>query len=215
MKTTSAPVRWLVIAVMMIALSSLSTGQEAFRGKVVGISDGDTISVLREGQSLTIRIHGIDCPEDAQDFSARAKQFTSAKVFGKVVTLEPRDTDRFGRTVARVIVDEEDVGLALVRAGLAWHYRQYSNDPKLIAAERAAREARIGLWSQANPTPPWEYRRPVLLASSEGPFHGNIRSKVFHRPGCRNYDCKNCTRVFAAREEAIAAGYRPAGDCLK
>ena len=125
--------RWAAqrICVVLVALalwSATPLAQQVFTGKVVGITDGDTISVMRAGLAVRVRLEGIDCPENAQDFSNRAKQFTSAKAFGKTVTIEPRDTDRYGRTVARVVVDGEDLGLALVKAGLAWHYKQYSSD---------------------------------------------------------------------------------------
>jgi micrococcal nuclease len=99
----------------------------------------------------------VDCPEKAQDFSDRVKQFTSSKVFGTTVSVESSGLDRYGRTVARVVVHGEDLGLELVKAGLAWHYKQFSNDTELAKAESAAREARVGLWSHPNPTP-WTFR---------------------------------------------------------
>jgi 5-methylcytosine-specific restriction endonuclease McrA len=110
-----------------------------------------------------------------------------------------------------------DLSLAIVRAGLAWHYKQYSTDRALADAELEARARKVGLWSHANPIPPWEYRHPkrVELASQAGPFHGNRRSGVFHRPGCPNYECPNCIIVFKTHDEAVKAGFRPAGDCLR
>jgi micrococcal nuclease len=125
-----------------------------------------------------------------------------------------------------------------VSAGLAWHYTEYSKDPALDALERAARAARRGLWTQTNPAPPWVFRRGVGPRASgravvpdrtgvssggraparvpvAGPFHGNRASLVFHAPGCANYNCKNCTAVFATREQALAAGYKPAADCQR
>jgi endonuclease YncB( thermonuclease family) len=199
----------------LLVFASVSFAQGHFTAKVTGVADGDTISVMHASRPVTIRIQGIDCPEDGQDFSARAKQFTSSKVFGKTVSIEPRNIDRYGRTVARVVVDGEDLGLALVKAGLAWHYKQYSNDNDLARAENAARETRVGLWSHPKPIPPWEYRRPTPIADASGPFHGNASSRVFHRPGCPHYDCQNCIEVFKTRELAVAAGFRPAGDCLR
>ena len=103
----------------------------------------------------------------------------------------------------------------LVRAGLAWHYREHSRDPRLAAAEAEARLTKRGLWTLADPQPPWEYRAAARQPATQtaGPYHGNVRSHVFHRPGCEHYDCKNCTEVFETREEATAAGYRPGGTC--
>jgi micrococcal nuclease len=189
--------------------------QERFSGKVVAVADGDTISVMRDGRAVRVRLEGIDCPEDGQDFGQRAKQFTSKLAFGKVADVDVRDVDRYGRLVARVYVDGEDLSLALVQAGLAWHFTRYSSDPELARAEVQAREARVGLWSHPNTVPPWEYRSPVRVEDAAGPFHGNTRSRVFHRPGCSNYSCPNCTRVFETREAAEAAGFRAAGDCVR
>jgi len=79
----------------------------------------------------------------------------------------------------------------------------------------------VGLWSQKNPTPPWEYRHPKKQNTSvatdhknrTGAYHGNFKSRVFHSSECENYNCKNCTVVFKTREDAIKAGYKPCGKC--
>jgi endonuclease YncB( thermonuclease family) len=125
----------------------------------VGVGDGDTVTVRAQGRTLKIRLEGIDCPELGQDFGRRAKQFTSDMVFAKEVSVEPRGTDSYGRTVARVFSGKKDLGLELLNRGLAWHYRRYSSDRVLAEAERQARRARVGLWSAKDPTPPWEWRR--------------------------------------------------------
>jgi micrococcal nuclease len=128
--------------------------------RVVGVMDGDTIEVLRDNETRRVRLHGVDCPEHNQPFGQRAKQFTSELAFGQDVTLEVRDTDQYGRLVAEVFLEDgRSLNLELVRAGLAWHYKRYSKDPKLAAAELAAREAKLGLWSHGHPVPPWEWRR--------------------------------------------------------
>ncbi len=98
-----------------------------FSGKVVGVSDGDTITVLHNGKGERIRLHGIDCPEKRQAFSNRAKQFTSNLVFAKTVTVQAVDRDRYGRTVGVVLLpDGRSLNHELVRAGLAWMYRRYT-----------------------------------------------------------------------------------------
>ncbi len=142
--------------------------QGQFSGEVVGVSDGDTISVMQNGRAVRVRLDGIDCPEQAQDFGQRAKQFTSSRVFGKKVVVDVRDVDRYGRLVARVYTDGEDVSLALVRAGFAWHYKQYSSDRMLADAENEARASRIGLWSQGTPVAPWQFRHPAATATPRG-----------------------------------------------
>lgn len=218
---TFGPTRTLRFQLLLVALlcPTLVSGQvgDTFSGPVVGIADGDTISVLRDGETVRIRFDGIDTPETDQAFGTRAGAFTSSQVLNKRVTVTVRDVDRYGRLVSRVQVDGTDLSVALVTQGLAWHYTRYSDDPVLARAERQARTARVGLWSQPAPVPPWEFRRggsPLRTdASATSTVHGNRRSKVFHRAGCRNYTCKNCTAIFAAPEDAIVAGFRPAGDC--
>jgi micrococcal nuclease len=193
-----------------------------FMGKVVAVQDGDTISVMRGERSERVRVHGIDAPEGGQDFGNRAKQFLSGLVFGKIVKVEVRDTDRYGRTVGRVIVDGRDAGLDMVRAGLAWHHVRYSNDPLLASAERDARAARRGLWVQPAPLAPWEFRRPSriqgilgLTPRPSGSYHGNQRSRVFHAPGCQLYNCPNCRAEFETPAGARAAGYRAHAACVR
>jgi micrococcal nuclease len=154
-------VRLALVALVLLTVPAFA--QERFAGKVVGVTDGDTISVMREGHSVRVRLEGIDCPERRQDFGQRAKQFTSEMAFGKDAAIEVRDVDRYGRLVARVTVDGADLSLALVRAGLAWHYTKYSRDPKLAEAEMAAKAGKLGLWSHSAPTAPWEFRQSAPL----------------------------------------------------
>lgn len=122
------------------------------------VTDGDTIKVLQADSTITVRLEGIDCPEFGDAFSAEAKAFTSRLVLEKVVALRAKESDRYGRLVARVLVDGQDVSVELVRAGLAWHYKRYSSDPVLAEAESTARAAGIGIWSMPNPVPPWEVK---------------------------------------------------------
>lgn len=119
--------------------------------------------------------------------------------------------------MADVAVDRKGVGLALVEAGLAWHFTRYSSDPKLAAAEREARAARRGLWQDASPMAPWDYRHPAVVNASAGPivYHGNVQSHVYHGPACQYYRCKNCTIEFQTAAEAQTAGYRPHAECTK
>ena len=198
------------------ALANAQVG-DAFDGPVVSITDGDTISVLRGGEQVRVRVEGIDTPESDQAFGAQATAFTSALLRNKRVAVHVRDVDRYRRLVSRVQVDGIDLSVALVTEGLAWHYTQYSDDPVLAAAEAQARAAKIGLWSQSSPVRPWEFRRGVNSTetdvSDEDVLRGNRRSKVFHRASCRNYRCQNCTVMFDSTDEALAAGFRPAGDC--
>jgi micrococcal nuclease len=131
----------------------------AFQGKVVGVSDGDTIKVLKDGIQVKIRLAAIDCPEKKQPYGQKAKQFTADMVAGKVVTVWETDTDRYGRTVGFVFIGDKNLNKELLSAGLAWHYKKYSRDPELAKLENKARVAKLGLWSEPDPVAPWEWRR--------------------------------------------------------
>ena len=133
---------------------------EGLRGKVVKIADGDTFTLLtHDKQQVKVRLHGIDCPERAQDFGQVARQKLSDLVFNQQVRIIEKDIDRYKRTVAIVYTaDNRCVNEELLRAGLAWHYAEYDDNPKWAALEEEARRKRIGLWSHPNPVPPSKYR---------------------------------------------------------
>lgn len=134
---------------------------ETFTGKVVAVKDGDTVEVLRGGKAVRVRLYGVDCPEKDQAFGQSAKKFTSERVFGKSVTVRVKDTDRYGRTVAEVLLEGgRTLNRELVAAGLAWWYQRYAPDDQVLAKlEAEAREAQRGLWSQAKAVAPWLFRR--------------------------------------------------------
>jgi len=129
--------------------------------KVVKIKDGDTLGLLsNDNQQITVRLAEIDCPEKSQAFGKAAKKFTSDLCFGKDVTLIGNTKDRYGRTVAMVILpDGTNVNYQLVKNGFAWQYKAYSQSAELAQLEQNARENKLGLWQDVNPTPPWEYRK--------------------------------------------------------
>jgi len=165
---------------------------------------------------VKIRLAGIDAPETGQDFGSRAKQAASEMAFGKLVTILPRDTDRYGRTVAEVILpDGRSLGQELLRQGLAWRYVRYApNDKELAGLVAEARAAHRGLWSQPNPIPPWDWRHGKGVPVTAEVI-GNRRSHVYHAPHCRGAAAlKGENRVaFRTAAEAEAAGFRRAGDC--
>jgi len=131
----------------------------SWEGKVVGVSDGDTIKVLKDSKQVKIRLAAIDCPEKGQPYGQKAKQFTADLVAGKIVKVWQTDIDRYGRIVGFVFVGDKNLNKELLSAGLAWHYKQYSRDPALAKLEFRARAAKRGLWSEPDPVPPWEWRR--------------------------------------------------------
>jgi endonuclease YncB( thermonuclease family) len=150
---------------------------ESLHGRVVGVSDGDTITVLDSArQQYKIRLSGIDAPEKAQAFGQRSKENLSRLVFDRNVTVEWRKKDRYGRTVGKVMVAEAscreancpkvlDACHAQIVAGMAWWYRQYAKEQEpgdanqYEQSEQEARTRRIGLWTDPQPTPPWEWRK--------------------------------------------------------
>ena len=138
--------------------------------KVVGVADGDTITVLRDKTPVKIRLHGVDAPEKTQAFGQKSKQFTSTLVFGKVVTVKVVTTDKYGRTVAEVMIGDTSLNDELVKAGLAWWYRKYAPRAKMIAfLEEEARQAKRGLWADPSPIAPWDFRQPAKPFSSRSP----------------------------------------------
>lgn len=151
--------RVLVTSFLLLSVGATSAAAD-FAGRVVGVTDGDTIKVMHNGKAEKIRLNGIDCPEKAQPFGTKAKQFTSGMVFGKTVTVHVTDTDKYGRTVADVILpDGRVLNRELVAAGLAWWYQRYSKDKSMGQLEADARAARRGLWADPDPVPPWCWRK--------------------------------------------------------
>lgn len=141
-----------------IVLPAIALG---WQGMVVGVSDGDTITVMHDGRGEKIRLYGIDTPEKRQAFGKRAKQFTSNVVYGKTVEVETKDKDRYGRTVGIVTLSGQCLNEALIKNGLAWVYRKYCTETfceDWLNLEIVARYGKIGLWSEPNPIPPWEFR---------------------------------------------------------
>lgn len=131
-------------------------------GMVVGVSDGDTITVMRDGKGEKIRLYGIDAPEGGQAFSNGAKRFTSEMVYGKTVEVETKGTDPYGHIVGMVNVDGQCLNEALIKNGFAWVYRKYCIEAfceDWLNLEILARYGKTGLWSDPDPTPPWEYRK--------------------------------------------------------
>ena len=132
---------------------------EKFSGKVVGVSDGDTISVMRDGKAVKVRLEGIDAPEQGQAYANVARKGLAHAVFEKEVTVRIAGRDYYNRLLGRIYLGEIDINLELVKAGLAWHNAKYSSDKVLAAAQKAARKGKKGLWQdRRNPTPPWDFR---------------------------------------------------------
>lgn len=229
-----------VVLAGLILLSGVARAQ-VFTGRVVGVSDGDTITVLAPGnRQVKVRLDGIDAPESRQDYGQRAKQMASDLVFGKQVTVTTKERDRYGRTVGAVTVGGVDVNLAMVSAGMAWWYRQYApGNAALERAESSARAARRGLWASPSPIPPWEFRRGGRASRTGGLFPGGSaagRSGGVVLPGAgssagapsatalyrtssgKKYHRDGCSglrrsRIPVSLSEAVARGLEPCGLC--
>lgn len=144
-----------------------SVGADTLRGRVVAIADGDTVTVLDvDHVQHKVRLSGVDAPEKAQPFGTRSRQSLGSLAFGKTLNVDWSKHDRYGRIVGKLVDDQGvDLNLEQVRRGMAWHYKQYQREQP--AADRTAyalvedqaRAARVGLWADPAPVPPWEYRK--------------------------------------------------------
>jgi len=141
--------------VLFLGLAGIAGAWEA---QVVGVKDGDTLVVYDGKEQTTIRLEGIDAPEHNQAFGEKAKQFTSGMVFGKKVRIDGTKKDDYGRTLAEVFVGGKNLNDELLLSGLAWHYKKYSKNKNRDNYESLARSMKRGLWNDANPVPPWEFR---------------------------------------------------------
>jgi len=157
-----------IFAFLMCLCLWQTLNAETLSGKVIHVADGDTITILDStNQQLKIRLTGIDAPEKAQDFGQRSKEHLSGLVQGQQVVIETSKKDKYGRHVGHVLLNGQDVNLEQLRAGLAWYYRQYEREltPELQQSysmtEAEAKDARVGLWSDAQPLPPWQWRHPA------------------------------------------------------
>ena len=157
---------FLLCFILSVVSFSCSNSTKEFpktiNGKVIRIKDGDTIEILYDDKPLTIRFAHVDCPEikESQPFGKVAKQFTSDLCFGQIVNVEnDNQFDRYDRLIGVIINSKGDtVNLELVKAGLAWHYKQYSSDTLYSKTESVARQNKIGLWADLNPIAPWDWR---------------------------------------------------------
>jgi micrococcal nuclease len=158
-KTFAAKVAASFATVAVLFTLSGPAAAELLYGKVVGVSDGDTITVLDSANMRhKIRLNQIDAPEKRQAFGQRSKQSLSDLVFGRNVQVDVATRDRYGREIGQVLVNGADANLEQVKRGMAWVYRQYAKDLAYFDAEEKAKRSGVGLWSKSNPVPPWEYR---------------------------------------------------------
>lgn len=150
-----------IFSIFLIVFTSLNLLSAEIRGLVVGVSDGDTITVLDDMDKgrFRIRLYGIDAPEKKQDFGQKAKQYLSSRLFRKAVVIRYKEIDRYGRIVGKVYLGHIEINLEILQNGYAWHYKNYDNSEEYSQAELNAKRKGIGLWSMKNPIPPWTFRK--------------------------------------------------------
>ncbi len=155
----------LVVFLLLTLIFPLAQA-DTLTGRVVRVTDGDTIVVLDASKTQhKIRLQGIDAPERHQAYGTKSKEHLSDLVAGKTVVVDYSKLDRYQRILGKVLLGGEDVNLEQVEAGLAWHYKKYQGEQspsdrvKYSDAELEARRRKIGLWHDPNPMPPWDYRQ--------------------------------------------------------
>lgn len=223
---TRARLKLWALCPLLFSLLLFHSNARAWRGTVVELADGDSGFALKGWGKVEFRLYGIDAPELEQSYGRLAKSFTSSMLLWKEMEFKTLEQDRYGREVGLAYVDGRCVNEELIRGGFAWTYERYCKESfcaRWVMLQRQAKDKRKGLWKKNNPLPPWKYRQQQrsdkppdvmdLLVGLVTDYRANAASKVFHRFGCRHYECKGCTVHFSNREEAIQKGYKPCGMC--
>lgn len=155
-----------IAAIALLLSLQLFAQAEVLVGTVVGVSDGDTITVLDADKTEhKIRLMGIDAPEKSQAFGSASKQALSNYIYQREVTVEYKKKDRYQRILGKVILDKQDICLAMISDGMAWHYKDYEKEQSKTdrdlysQAEIKARSEKIGLWQDNKAIEPSAFRR--------------------------------------------------------
>ena len=154
-----------LLLIFILFLSNI-VNAKTIEGLVVGVADGDTITVLdQQKNTYKIRLQGIDAPEKKQAFGEKSKQSLHDLVHGKQVRIEYDKEDKYGRIVGKITLDDLDICLQQLVLGMAWHYKKYQNEQSVADrvvyndAELKSKSLKLGLWADETPTPPWEFRK--------------------------------------------------------
>ena len=183
-----------IFTVLVISFSVSAVANELVEGRVVGVHDGDTVTFLVAGNhQIKVRLAQIDAPELDQAFGQQSKQSLSALVFNKTVKVEKETTDKYGRTVGTLFIGDVDANKEQIKLGMAWVYQKYLHDQSLLSLEEAARQYKVGLWADANPMAPWDYRhggkqkkaRDTLIAPREPPISPDNNAICGDKHYCR------------------------------
>jgi len=192
----------LSLFAITVSLATASPFVDPINGRVVGVSDGDTIRVLVNRTEVTVRLEGIDSPESKQSFGNRSKQALSSMVFGRDVVITNTSKDRYGRLLGTVMLGQNNINARMIEDGWAWHYKKYNNDRRLAQLELQAKTAKRGLWVDANPLPPWEFRiRQNRENQQPGTqFWLNTSSNVRHNEHCEYFKNSKKGRMCGPNE---------------
>jgi endonuclease YncB( thermonuclease family) len=155
------PVSYCSRLILLFLLLSIPATCFSWSAKVVSVTDGDTITVIRDGHQVEIRLYGIDTPEMSQDYGQKARDLTAGLIAGRNVEVEQKDIDRYGRVVGLVKIDNQNLSEVIIQNGYAWVYRQYCKEKfcsDWVRSEEMARHQKKGMWSNPVVIPPWEWR---------------------------------------------------------
>lgn len=155
-----------LIIFLILGFTTLTGFAEQLQGKVIKVTDGDTVNILTDdNQTHKIRLSGIDAPEKSQAFGNKSKLALADDIYGRTVTVEFNKRDKYQRIVGKIMFNGKDVNLTQIMRGLAWHYKKYESEQEVedrsiyANAEYIAQRNKTGLWFDANPIPPWEFRK--------------------------------------------------------
>lgn len=210
----------------VLLLSFVALASDTITGLVVGVSDGDTFTLLTsDKKQIKVRMQGIDSPEKVQPFGMRAKQQLSDYIYKKNVKVRSEGQDRYGRTLGTVFIPGNDASInaLMIAEGYAWHYKQYSNDDVLDALEENARKSKKGLWSEPGAIAPWEFRRGQKTQSKALPDGSGIEpgeTVIFNKSSLK-YHCMSCSGALrcshncieVSLQQAIKRGAKACGIC--
>lgn len=152
-----------ILFILLLLVSCNPPAQDSediLNGKVVSVADGDTVTILTDNdEQIRIRFYGIDAPEKGQDYGNKARLFLNELCYGKMVKVEKKGVDQYGRVLGVVYVKDLNLNQEMVRNGLAWYYDHYVEDSYLGELEKEARKQKLNIWSMKNPVSPHEFRK--------------------------------------------------------
>lgn len=149
----------IFLMVSSLSLYAQIQTKRSYTGRVVGVVDGDTYDILINGLQCRIRMQGIDAPERGMPYGTASKNYLSRLIFNKTVRVYINKKDGKRWVAETYLPSGNEAGAELVAAGMAWHFKKYSNSSNLSLLEQKARKQKIGLWADANPQAPWDYRQ--------------------------------------------------------